>query len=97
MIMRELLPTATNIIYFDFSKAVDSVNHDLILSKIRNRFGIDGKLLGLIRVYLMGRTQRVVVGGCFSSFLSVLSGVPQGSLLGRFSLLWLLMILLSVS
>ena len=73
---------ATDIIYFDFSKAFDSVNHDLILSKIRNRFGVDGKLLGLIRVYLMGRTQRVVVGGCFSSFLSVLSGVPQGSLLG---------------
>ena len=72
----------TDIIYFDYKKAFDSVSHDIILDKLRSKFGITGKLLGLIRVYLMGRTQRVAVGGSFSSPMAVASGVPQGSIIG---------------
>ena len=72
----------TDIIYFDFAKAFDSVSHDLILEKLKNKFKINGLLLKFIKSYLEGRLQQVVVGGFTSSALPVLSGVPQGSILG---------------
>ena len=71
-----------DIVYFDFAKAFDSVNHDIILDKLKNRFGIDGFLLKFFVEYLSGRTQRVVLGNTFSDNLNVTSGVPQGSILG---------------
>ena len=72
----------SDVIYFDFAKAFDSVNHDLILLKLKSFFSIDSLLLQFIMSYLKGRKQAVVVGGSTSSFLPVLSGVPQGSILG---------------
>ena len=72
----------TDVIYFDFAKAFDSVNHDLILQKLKHSFNIDGLLLNYIKEYLKDRTQRVVIGGCESSLKIVRSGVPQGSILG---------------
>ena len=71
-----------DIIYFDFAKAFDSVNHDLILFKLKNKFGIDGLLLQFIKNYLQNRHQRVVINGSLSGRLPVSSGVPQGSILG---------------
>ena len=44
--------------------------------------GIRGKLHGLIRSYLTNRFQSVKIGDCLSTVLAVLSGVPQGSILG---------------
>ena len=72
----------TDVIYFDFAKAFDSVNHDIILQKLKLDYKVDGLLLRFIRSYLQGRQQQVVVGGSISSKLPVLSGVPQGSILG---------------
>ena len=72
----------TDIIYFDFSKAFDSVNHDLILHKLKYSYGIDGPLLNFICQYLADRKQCVVLGNEKSSNKSVISGVPQGSILG---------------
>ena len=71
-----------DIMYFDFAKAFDSVSHDLILQKLKNQYRIDGLMLRFIRSYLSGRQQQVVVGGSVSSKLPVVSGVPQGSILG---------------
>ena len=71
-----------DIVYFNFAKAFDSVSHDLILQKLKNQYRIDGLMLRFIRSYLSGRQQQVVVGGSVSSKLPVLSGVPQGSILG---------------
>ena len=72
----------TDAIYFDFSKAVDSVHHDIILQKLKCKYGIDGLLLNFICNYLKGREQTVVLGNCKSTSKNVLSGVPQGSILG---------------
>ena len=72
----------SDVIYFDFAKAFDSVNHDIILKKLKSIYSIDSFLLRFITTYLKGRTQSVAVGGSVSSKLPVLSGVPQGSILG---------------
>jgi endonuclease/exonuclease/phosphatase family metal-dependent hydrolase len=72
----------SDVIYFDFAKAFDSVNHDLILSKLKHKFGVDGTLLKFIKNYLKNRKQRVVINNEYSDYLPVLSGVPQGSIIG---------------
>ena len=72
----------SDVVYFDFSKAFDSVNHDLILNKLKFRYNLDGRLLKFLTNYLSGREQRVAIGNCKSEFRQVLSGVPQGSILG---------------
>ena len=74
----------TDVIYFDFAKAFDSVNHDLVLLKLKNKFGIDGRLLKFLTDYLRDRQQRVLVAGNFSAMKNAQSGVPQGSILGPF-------------
>ncbi|CAB4010510.1 Hypothetical predicted protein, partial [Paramuricea clavata] len=71
----------TDIIYLDFAKAFDKVNHSLLLDKISG-FGIDGNLLKWFGNYLSDRRQQVTIPGSTSGVLPVLSGVPQGSILG---------------
>ena len=72
----------SDVIYFDFAKAFDSVNHDIILRKLKNMFNIDGLLLNFVKNYLKDRKQQVTIQNQFSSFAPVISGVPQGSILG---------------
>ena len=66
---------------FDLSKAFDKVPHSLLLLKLR-AVGVTGPLLCWLRSYLSGRTQSVSVHGTTSDSVPVLSGVPQGSVLG---------------
>ena len=72
----------TDVVYFDFAKAFDSVNHDIILKKLKDRFKIDGTMLKFMVNYLQDREQCVIIAGKKSSMASVRSGVPQGSILG---------------
>ena len=68
-------------IVVDFSKAFDLVPHGRLLTKIANS-GVDARVVVWIREFLLGRTQRVRVGGHLSEEIRVTSGVPQGSVLG---------------
>ena len=51
----------SDIIYFDFANAFDSVSHDLILTELRDNFDINGLMLKFIKAYLKGRQQQVVI------------------------------------
>ena len=68
-------------VFFDLSKAFDSLPHSLVLESLA-RVGIGGELLIWIRDYLSGRKQQVVLRGASSPPADVTSGVPQGSILG---------------
>ena len=70
-----------DVIYTDFSKAFDRVNHIILLAKLE-ALGITGSLLRWMDSYLTSRTQRVKTKGTYSSLIAVTSGVPQGSHLG---------------
>ena len=70
-----------DVVFTDFSKAFDKVDHGILLQKL-SKYGIGGKLLKRIHSYLNGRTQTVRVNSSYSSEFVVTSGVPQGSLLG---------------
>ena len=70
----------TDAIYLDYAKAFDKVDHRL-LSKLR-RYGFHDKLLHWIESFLSNRSQYVVLGGVSSFAAAILSGVPQGSVLG---------------
>ena len=67
-----------DVIYLDFAKAFDKVDHKVLMAKLQ-RYGIHGKALDWIREFLVGRQQTVVVEGHKSSFQPVKSGVPQGT------------------
>ena len=68
-------------IYFDFSKAFDTVPHRRLMAKLQSN-GIDGDVLSWIGGFLSGREQVVRVNGEMSLPRPVISGIPQGSVLG---------------
>jgi hypothetical protein len=71
----------TILILLDFSKAFDTVNHEILLAKLRN-LNFNENSLKWMKSYLRGRFQRVIFKTKESSWTQVENGVPQGSILG---------------
>ena len=70
-----------DVIYCDFRKAFDTVPHRRLLTVMRH-YGVENPVLGWVKSFLSGRKQRVFVGDKASDWHPVISGVPQGSVLG---------------
>ena len=71
----------TDVIVMDFAEAFDKVGHRRLMEKMKY-YGVGGKTNKWIDDFLAGRSQRVVLDGEKSYNVDVLSGVPQGSVLG---------------
>ena len=68
-------------LFLDFSKAFDTVNHNILLSKLYH-YGIRGTSLKWFENYLSNRTQFVKIGNTKSNCETITCGIPQGSTLG---------------
>lgn len=72
----------TILVLLDFSKAFDSVDHNLLLSKLHNMYKFSNSAVRIISNFLSNRSQQVKVGNERSEWIDVGCGVPQGSILG---------------
>ena len=72
--------TPCEVLQLDFKQAFDRVDHGILRQKLA-KMGISGCLEGWISDFLLNRSQRVVFRGAISAAKSVLSGIPQGSVL----------------
>ncbi len=68
-------------VFFDFKKAFDKVPHSILMSKLTN-LNLDPHLVSWVASYLRNRSQYVTINGKSSNISEVVSGVPQGSVLG---------------
>ena len=68
--------------FLDQSAAFDLVDHNILIDRLAVRFGIRGHSLAWFQSYLSSRRQSISVSGITSSPVYLLSGVPQGSVLG---------------
>lgn len=70
-----------SVVFLDLSKAFDTVDHSVLLQKLR-LYGLSAPTLKWFESYLTDRTQCCFTSGCLSSFKKIKCGVPQGSILG---------------
>ena len=75
-------PLEVRSVFLYISKAFDKVWHAGLFHKLKG-MGISGELYDLLENYLSGRLQRVILNGWTPSWRPILTGVPQGSILGR--------------
>ena len=66
----------------DLTAAFDTVDHELLLLRLKHQFSLRGTALMWFRSYLSGSTYRVVYAGGTSSVVCIVCSVPQGSVLG---------------
>ena len=66
----------------DLSAAFDTVDHNCLLHKLKNNYGITGNALQWLSSYLSNQSSSVVINGCYSTNKIYTFGVPQGSVVG---------------
>ena len=69
------------IVFMDLSKAFDSIPHDLLTAKLK-AYGLSNDAVTYIYAYLKDRKQCVKIKESKSKYNNIISGVPQGSILG---------------
>ena len=72
----------TMLLALDISAAFDSLNHDVLCSRLESTFGLSGAVLTWFKSFLSNRSQYVAIEDMRSSTKNLSSGVPQGSVLG---------------
>ena len=72
----------TSLGLLDLSDAFDTVDHQILLSRLQHDYGITGRVIEWVQSYLTGRTQFIRFNGTSSRTMKVTPGVPQGSVLG---------------
>lgn len=70
------------LITLDLSAAFDTIDHDILLNRLHELFGISGEALKWLTSYFQGRAQSVIIGSSVSQEKALTCGVPQGSVLG---------------
>ena len=70
-----------DVIYTDFEKAFAKVPHKRLLSKLHS-YGITKDIVAWVKEFLNNRQQKVSIKDSYSTWHAVLSGIPQGSVLG---------------
>ena len=70
------------LVMLDLSAAFDTIDHDILCSRMENTLGITGQALAWFKSYLSGRTLRIMIDKSFSELKDILWSVPQGSVLG---------------
>ena len=70
------------LILLDLSAAFDTVDHNILIERLHNDFGISGRVLQWLLSYLSDRTFSVIIGNQEADKKTLLYGVPQGSILG---------------
>ena len=70
------------LVLLDLSAAFDTIDHTILLNRLKSTFGISDSAFSMISSYLCNRSQSVAVHHEYSPTLSLLRGVPQGSVLG---------------
>ncbi|CAM5081660.1 unnamed protein product [Natator depressus] len=72
---------AVDMVYLDFSKAFDTVSHDLLINKL-GKCNLDGATIMWVQNWLENNSHRVIISGSQSCWKGITHGVPQGSVLG---------------
>ena len=70
------------LVLLDLSSAFDMIDHEILITRLADRFGIRGTVLRWIKSYLYNRTQSIVIGDVQSVISPIDCGVPQSSVLG---------------
>ena len=69
-------------VFMDLSKAFDTINHDLLIAKL-DAYGFYNNALLFMLSYLKNKSQSISINSSFNTWVEIMAGVPQGSVLGH--------------